>query len=107
MSSGVREEVRTFSLARERFSQRFAPSPQDGLSGCLLATTRRDTDQGGCSEEFVPTNHNVRQLQVVQQYLSHTHEHFRPFHTPVVAPYGHLNSNSAFSITSSIGRCWL
>ena len=104
LSSGAREVVRTFSLslatATTRIRQRlFAPDAEDGLPGGLLATTRGDADQRGCSEEFVPTNYNVGQLQVVQQYLSHAHEDFRPFHSPVVAPYRHLKSKSSSAPT--------
>ena len=57
LSSVVREVVRTLSLhmaasttATTRFRERFAPGAEDGLPGGLLATTRRDADQGGCSE---------------------------------------------------------
>ena len=46
----------------------------------------------------------MRQLQVVQQYLSHSHEHLRSFHTAVVAPYRYLNINS--SITTTIIITW-
>ena len=101
MSSVLREVVRPATLSLPatstssstscRVRESFVPSPEDRLPGSLLAAPRGDADQGGSAEEFVPTNHNVGQLQVVQQNLSHAHEHFRPFHTAVVAPYRHLN----------------
>lgn len=48
------------------------------------------THQRGGPEQLVPADDYVGQVQVVQHYLRHAHEHLFALYSPVVAPHCHL-----------------
>ena len=88
--SGANHQVVVLKVSRLGLSLCPSPGPEHGLSGGLLASSRRDADQGGGPEQFVPANHNVRKVKVVQQYLSYSHEYFGALYPAVVSPNGNL-----------------
>ena len=42
----------------------------------------------------VPANHDVGEVEVVEEDLGHAHEHLGALHPAVVAPDGHLQQHS-------------
>lgn len=61
-----------------------------GLLLLLLRLGWREAYQRNCSKQFVPADHNVRQVEIIQQDLSNAHEDFAAFNATIITPYRHL-----------------
>jgi len=68
--------------------QRWVPLPSSG-GHC---------HQRGCAEQLVPTNHNMRQIEIIQKDLCDSHEHFGTLHPAVVAPNGDLEDAASVTL---------
>ena len=81
---------------RDRVRLRAGGAGGAGGAGALVGrrAVRRDAHQRRGSEQLVPSDHDVGQVEVVEHDLRDAHEHLLALHAAVVAPNGHLKYES-------------